>query len=40
MSENNNKVSFCLRCKTIVDIKDAEVKLTKNNRKMLSGNCV
>ena len=35
-----SEISYCLKCKTVVDIKDAEVKLTKNNRKMLSGICV
>jgi hypothetical protein len=33
------ETSFCLRCKTIVDIKDAVIKTTSNNRKMMSGIC-
>ena len=31
--------SFCLKCKKTVDVKDSEIKLTKNNRKMMSAKC-
>ena len=37
MSEINQ--SFCLKCKSNVDVKDVEFKTTKNNRKMMSGIC-
>lgn len=43
MSENDkteNNKSHCLKCKSTQDIKDAEVKISKNNRSMLCGICV
>jgi hypothetical protein len=39
MSEENNQKNYCLKCKSNQDIKDVEVKTTKNNRRMLSGLC-
>ena len=41
MTDNNNtQSSYCLKCKKQVDIKDAEVKLSKNNKRMMSGLCI
>ena len=41
MSENNNfEKSYCLRCKSQQDIKDVEIKLSKNNKRMMSGLCI
>ena len=37
MNENKN---YCLRCKKKCDIKDVEIKTTKNNRRMMSGKCI
>ena len=41
MSENDKtEMSYCLKCKCNQEIKDAEVKISKNNRSMLCGICV
>ncbi len=40
MSENKTETSYCLKCKNKVNVKDAEIKTTTNNRKYLSGICV
>ena len=39
MSETNYK-NYCLRCKSSQEIKDSHIIASKNNRRMLIGNCI
>lgn len=46
MSENNqngnnlNDIMYCLRCKKKCDVKDVEVKISKNNRRYKQAKCI
>ena len=40
MNNQENIKSFCLKCRQNKNIKDIEVKTSKNNRQMLSGVCM